>query len=84
MITKNNNPPPPPPQKEKRKALLSSCSASHGLHSNSNHRIDCHGFILLLEQMEKSIAKRKEKKTIVPSWGREQQPTETQLIKEAN
>jgi hypothetical protein len=34
--------------------------------------------------MEKSIAKRKEKKTIVPSWGREQQPTETQLIKEAN
>jgi hypothetical protein len=27
---------------------------------------------------------QKEKKTIVPSWGREQQSTKTQLIKEAN
>jgi hypothetical protein len=27
---------------------------------------------------------QKEKKTIVPSWGRDQQPTKTQLIKEAN
>jgi hypothetical protein len=27
---------------------------------------------------------QKEKKTIVPSWGREQQPTKTQLMKEAN
>ncbi len=50
-----------PPQRKKEKTLLSLCSASHGLHANSNHRIDCHGFILLLEQMEKSIAKKKRK-----------------------